>query len=69
MKDADKKEKETDEGDKDDIKLEDNLKEVEMAIRQEVDNVVVARETKLVHHILYKVRPYSFGICPSVNNA
>ena len=68
MKDADKEEKEMDEGDEeDDIELEDDLMEVETAMRQQVDDVAVARETKPVHHVLYKVRPYSSGICPCVN--
>ena len=68
MKDADKEEKEMDEGDnEDDIKLEDDLMEVETAMRQEVDDVAVARETKPVRHILYKVRPYSSSIHPCVN--
>ncbi len=68
MKDADKEEKEMDEGDnEDDIKLEDDLMEVETAMRQEVDDVAVARETKPVRHILYKVRPYSSSIRPYVN--
>jgi hypothetical protein len=68
MKDADKEEKEMDEGDEeDDIELEDDLMEVEMAMRQQVDDVVVAHKTKPVCHVLYKVRPYSSGICPCVN--
>ncbi len=64
MKDADKEEKEMDDGDKkDDIEIEDNLNKVERAIMQEVDDVVVACKTKPVCHILYKVRlrPSSFG--------
>ncbi len=70
MKDADKEEKEMDGGDEeDDIELEDNLKEVETAMRQEVNNVAVAHETKPVCYVLYKVRPYSSSIRPPVNNA
>jgi hypothetical protein len=60
MKDVEKEEKEMDDGDdEDDIEIEDDLMEVERALRQEIDDVVVAHETKPVHHVLYKVRPYS----------
>ncbi len=69
MKDADKEEKEMDEGDEEDvIELEDDLKEVEMAMRQEVDDVVVSCKTKPVCYVLYKVRPYSSGVHPPVND-
>ena len=63
MKDVEKEEKEMDDGDdEDDIEIEDNLTEVERALRQEIDDVVVAHETKPVRHVLYKVRPYSLHL-------
>jgi hypothetical protein len=59
MKDVEKEEKEMDDGDdEDDIEIEDNLTEVERALRQEIDDVAVACKTKPVRHVLYKVRPY-----------
>jgi hypothetical protein len=54
MKDADKEEKEMDDGDGEDgVDMEDDITEVEAVMREEIKNAAMA--TQPVRHVLYKV--------------